>query len=105
MTNPLSQLGWSNRDYQAAIGTLMGEALFEGPVGMAVVADVIANRMADGRPPDNFAARYGMSFADQALAKNAKGQFEFSTWSPKQANAYAIARAGFDAALNPKHAA
>jgi hypothetical protein len=39
------------------------------------------------------------------MAKNSKGQFEFSTWSKGEKNAYQNALAGFAGALNPTRAA
>ncbi len=116
MANPLSSRGWSDHDYAVAIGTLVGEATVkDGLEGFAAVADVIANRMNDIKSQDRFANKFGSSFASQALAKNARGQYEFSTWSPRVGDAYTNAvsaknaarnasRSGFLAAIAPEKA-
>lgn len=89
MPNPLSDLGWSDRDYAAAIGTLAGEVAAQGNLtDYHAIADVIANRLEAGV--------YGKNVA--GITMNPR---EFSTWSPKERHAFANARAGFAAALNP----
>jgi hypothetical protein len=94
MANPLSDRGWSDRDYAAAIGTLAGEAATKGSLrDYQAIADVIANRLDDR----NFASQYGRNVASQAL--NPK---EFSTWDKAQKEAYRNAVTSFNAALNPK---
>lgn len=93
MANPLSDRGWSDRDYAAAVGTLAGEVAARGGlVDYQAVADVIANRVEAGV--------YGKSVAQVTMNPR-----EFSTWSPKEKAAYANAKAGFAAALNPSRAA
>jgi hypothetical protein len=89
MANPLSSRGVSDRDYAAAVGTLMGEAAVRGNLqDYQAIADVIANRQASGQ--------FGKSIA--GITMNPR---EFSTWSPREKNAYRSAVQGFTAALNP----
>lgn len=93
MPNPLSDRGVTDRDYAAMVGTLVGEAAVKGTLqDYQAIADVIANRLND----KNFVSQYGKSIAAQTM--NPK---EFSTWSPKEVNAYQNAKAGFMASLNP----
>lgn len=97
MPNPLSNRGVSDRDYAAAVGTLVGEVAANGGlVDFQAIADVIANRIEDSR----YVGQYGPTIAGQVL--NPK---EFSTWSPREKNAYQGAMAGFAATLNPSRAA
>jgi hypothetical protein len=93
MANPLSDRGWSDHDYAAAIGTLVGEAAVKGTLqDYQAIADVIANRQ--------HAGVYGKTVAGITMSPR-----EFSTWSPTEESAFANARAGFAAALSPTRAA
>lgn len=94
MANPLSERGFTDRDYSALVGTLVGEAAVKGGIqDYQAIADVVANRVADPA----FSKQYGPSIAAQTM--NAK---EFSAWSANEKNANYNARAGFAASLNPK---
>ncbi|MFO1149073.1 MAG: cell wall hydrolase [Alsobacter sp.] len=96
MANPLSAYGISDRDYGAAIGTMVGEAGREGVKGMAAVADVLANRVANQKY-----AGYGDSVADQAKAG---GGSQFNAWNssnPRTIGAYLQAARAEAAATNP----
>lgn len=78
MANPLSSRGVSDRDYAAAVATAVGEAggggrYNQGVVGMAAVIDTLANRVEQG----DFAANYGSSIADQAMAGKGK---QYNAW-------------------------
>jgi hypothetical protein len=85
MANPLSQQGVSDKDYAAAIGTMVGEAKGQGVKGMAAVGDVLANRQENGY----FSTAYGTGIADQAKARNGA---EFNAWmSSEKTNAAQVA--------------
>lgn len=89
MPNPLSDRGWSDRDYAALVGTMVGEAAVNGTIqDYQAIADVIANRAAD--------PAYGF----KGVASLTMNPREFSAWSPKEKNAFQNAKAGFAAALD-----
>lgn len=98
MTNPLSDRGWSDKDYARAVGTLMGEAWggAKNPASSLedyeLLADVIANRKESSHP----------SYRGKSIDKLLRSPQEFSTWSKGQKNARAMATKGMAAVLGKR---
>lgn len=82
-----------NLEIKMVAQTIFGEARGEGPDGMAAVADVIANRVADARIFRQEHGRPHPLFGDGTFANCCRRPSQFSCWNPGNPNLPAMTHA------------